>query len=572
MNIWSRVGQQPFAMMLSFLVFLNFLVAVCQAQITTTSCGLTKACVKIPTSCTSSTDCHFLMTYKRNSTNQNIMEFELSSKQATGYVALGFNQAQTMVGTKGEVCNFGVGGAGQFKGFSLINYNPVFESVAANTVLASIESVNGAIVCRFSRPITPSGYQSSLGPSVYPIFATGPVVNGSPTRHSSRDAGPNALDLTAFVPGLSTATPKIDLTGCDVDKGCYRVPSACKIGSCKFIITWKPDLVRQEIQIELHAKATAWVGFGLNKVASSMGGTYGEVCYKNLSGNPIIKTFYAAGHSRPPLANFDGQNVKESQIIAANGALTCRYTRKFAPISQQSVKVNQNAFLVIAAGDGTTSPLSYHKDNRHSSTKKFNLATISGKIGTKGEVCLYEYRYIRGFSLDSYSPTFQSAAANVSRSSFGTINGTTFCRFTRSITPSGYQSSLGPSVYPIFAAGGATLASVIGATPNKHSYKAFASAPLDLTAPFIPATTTPKATTTNMPTTAAAKTNASTTAAKANASMPTGTAMPTSHPLTQSTIFNKVKPGSMAYKMSASLKALSLLGIVSLVIQHLFAR
>eukprot|EP00794_Sanderia_malayensis_P008181 gene8181-9058_t len=182
---------------------LALLVAECESQeITTTSCGLTKACVKFPTSCGSSTDCDFLMTYKRKSTNENIMEFELSSKRATGYVALGFNQHRGMFGTKGEACYFGVGGSGQFKGFSLINYNPVFESVAANTVLASIESVNGAIVCRFSRPIAASGYQSSLGPSVYPIIATGALFNGTPDYHSSTFSAPIAMDLTTFLQSI----------------------------------------------------------------------------------------------------------------------------------------------------------------------------------------------------------------------------------------------------------------------------------------------------------------------------------------------------------------------------------
>eukprot|EP00794_Sanderia_malayensis_P008180 gene8180-9057_t len=331
---------------------LALLVVVCEVrksqEITTTSCGLTKACVKIPTSCGSSTDCDFLMTYKRKLTNENIMEFELSSKLATGYVALGFNQDQTMTETRGEICYLS-GDSSFFQGFHVTSYfTPLFQAPAANTVLASVGLVNGAIVCRFSRPITPSGYQGVLGPSVYPIFATGVVIN---------------------------------LTSCDVDKGCFRVPSGCKIASCKFIITWKPDVVRQEVQIEVHAaKASVWVAFGLNKVAGQMEGSRGEICYNGGSNTTVIKAFYAAVHKLPVFAEINASNITakdltRSQITAANGALTCRYTRKFAAISSISADIDQPTFFTIAAGSGAVDLPSYHQNNRRASTTKYDIRT-----------------------------------------------------------------------------------------------------------------------------------------------------------------------------------------------------
>ena len=66
-----------------FLIFLQF---------TTSGCAKTKGCFVSPSSCSDSTDCDYLVTYKPN---EDSIEFEISGKAQ--WVALGFSDDKIMV-------------------------------------------------------------------------------------------------------------------------------------------------------------------------------------------------------------------------------------------------------------------------------------------------------------------------------------------------------------------------------------------------------------------------------------------------------------------------------------------
>lgn len=61
----------------------------------------------------------------------------------------------------------------------------------------------------------------------------------------------------------------IDLSGCGISKGCYRLPSNCQQGACDKVFTWKQHDTFVDFQVEITIdpnteKDNPWIAAGFS--------------------------------------------------------------------------------------------------------------------------------------------------------------------------------------------------------------------------------------------------------------------------------------------------------------------
>jgi len=156
-------------------------------QINKDGCGKTKSCYFEPESCTSSSDCRYLVTMKPvgdEDSDDGEVEFELSTTGQWG--AIGFNSEKNkMPGTDALICTE-VGGKVSVDHYKVEAYDlpPETKSLPspASLVLDFGESSGGVLSCRFRRK-KKDDIMVDLTESWHLVYASGPMYGDVIGRH-----------------------------------------------------------------------------------------------------------------------------------------------------------------------------------------------------------------------------------------------------------------------------------------------------------------------------------------------------------------------------------------------------
>lgn len=170
------------------LLFLAFSSA---QLIDTSGCGKFNGCFRVPSGCSSSTTCNILISYKYNK-SINAIDVAISSKNA--WLAFGLSEKGKMDTASGEVC-LKDSSTPKLKAFSNTRYSANFK--VSTLGLHSIKNslMNGAVICRYSRPLTPAAGSSmkDMEQKWFITAAYGDTVTSSePSKHEKSGFSSNS--------------------------------------------------------------------------------------------------------------------------------------------------------------------------------------------------------------------------------------------------------------------------------------------------------------------------------------------------------------------------------------------
>ncbi|XP_031550508.1 ferric-chelate reductase 1-like [Actinia tenebrosa] len=162
-------------------------------KITKADCGKTKGCYSEPSSCQSSDDCQYLLTYKAD---KDKVTFEMSFK--AGWGAIGFNSKGKMDGTDAIICSLESSQV-IVAHYDIKGYGAPIKNIQGTSSLKIIAGKNsaGVVQCRFSRPVKEPNMMD-LNNKVFLIFARGSVGNaGGLRKHSHKSNTLKTVDISS---------------------------------------------------------------------------------------------------------------------------------------------------------------------------------------------------------------------------------------------------------------------------------------------------------------------------------------------------------------------------------------
>jgi len=163
-------------------------------EFSNSNCGKTENCHSLPSDCSSSSDCEYLVTFKPCDDNGTV-SFELSGK--SDWVAIGFNNESKMDGTEAIICSRLNDTAVIIKHYALVGHNSPIQTnpdPVGMTVKSSAYD-DGIIRCRFSLNKNASKVLQ-LNQKVFLIFARGSVNQGGTlTKHSYKSVSDSQVDV-----------------------------------------------------------------------------------------------------------------------------------------------------------------------------------------------------------------------------------------------------------------------------------------------------------------------------------------------------------------------------------------
>ncbi|XP_028404491.1 uncharacterized protein LOC114527093 isoform X1 [Dendronephthya gigantea] len=359
-----------FAVYVVFISLLN-LVTKTEQTVTTTDCGTTKGCLRVPAGCVN-TDCNFVAKY---SYQQDLVVFELFGKNSE-WVSIGFNDKQEMVGTDSVICY--VNNTVFIKSAELLQKtSPTLEE--ANDLNLTYSSGNRSIHCRFTHPIRPNNASKlrNLDAEFYLIYATGEMKN-------------NALGFHYTLYGVSTyhvnltktnesraASDGIATDGCGKTIGCLRYPKGCHGTDCDYMATYRYQ--GDHVLFEIFGKEASWVSIGFSD-NNEMPDTDAVICHIAVNQTAVIKRSRMTERRRPPLVAASNLDLTGRSYYRKN--IQCRFSHPFTPNSGSGLRnLSQTVFLLYAKGDfdlNDTEPFRYHsskESHRGASPKPVDLQT-----------------------------------------------------------------------------------------------------------------------------------------------------------------------------------------------------
>jgi len=163
-------------------------------EFSNSNCGKTENCHSLPSDCSSSSDCEYLVTFKPCDDNGTV-SFELSGK--SDWVAIGFNNKSKMDGTEAIICSRLNDTAVIIKHYALVGHNSPIQTnpdPLGMTVKSSAYD-DGIIRCRFSLNKNASKVLQ-LNQKVFLIFARGSVNQGGTlSKHSYKSVSDSQVDV-----------------------------------------------------------------------------------------------------------------------------------------------------------------------------------------------------------------------------------------------------------------------------------------------------------------------------------------------------------------------------------------
>ena len=197
---------------LNFLAIIFSLCFTKAQSISLAECGKTLGCFKEPASCTSEKNCDYSLTYTYVASSKTV-DITVSTKKR--WIALGLNELQQMDQASGEVCFRGSGNAVSMKAFVNNGYSPDWARNMQGLSIKDMYDSNGAIVCKYSRPVTPptvnsGAYMRDLSNNLHIVLAYGTsLTNGGDPRYHERGnykLSPS-LNMKKFVQPVPTTAP-----------------------------------------------------------------------------------------------------------------------------------------------------------------------------------------------------------------------------------------------------------------------------------------------------------------------------------------------------------------------------
>ncbi|XP_065069266.1 uncharacterized protein LOC135694446 isoform X1 [Rhopilema esculentum] len=435
--------------MLLITILISLAANIRTQEITTTGCGTTKACIKEPTSCTTSANCQFLATWKRKAGDDSTMEFEISSNAATGWVALGFNAVgPQMVSTKGEICYIS-GSQKILKGFHATSKSrPNFQSPASNTMMQSLEVINGAIICRFSRPLVGSDYQNSITSSIYPIFASGDISSGTVQYHSARKALA-MVNFSAFTNNAMTTSSSSTIPTITAQATSTTISTATATTSI----------------------ATATTTAPLAMTTATTSSAYSEMMKANAATTTVVSptTSFAVSstYSSPSMPYNTTTPTAPPLTIDLS---TCGKSKGCFKIPSGCNTVSSCRFVVTWMPDQDKKQVRFELKGSENAWVAFGLnAGARAMPGTYGEICYMSgsTAVVKAFKATARTlPAFSSSQPNGITVHGFAKSGGTICSYTRPWvkTDNSYSTELNKEAYIIVASGN----SVNGGVPSYH--------------------------------------------------------------------------------------------------------
>ncbi|EDO34492.1 predicted protein [Nematostella vectensis] len=346
--------------------------------ITKAGCNTTKSCVSIPSNCSDSKDCEYLLVYSISGSNITI---EMSARNK--YVSVGFNTVPAMNKGDDVFCTLMGDGALQARLYWNNGHSAERQDNTVDLTLLRAAYSNGTIKCSVLRPLYPKASNlQNLTSDLFLIFAHGMSGSTGTVHYHYANRWSTAGKVNLATPAIHTpyysipTAPaqgdKVNTAGCGETKGCYAEPQGCKDHTdCKYLVTYKTNGAGN-IEFELTAK-NDWVAIGFSYKNKGMDGIDTMVC-ATVAGKVELHHYALKGYSLPEKTTLNAGDTSLVFGVREGDSTRCKFLRKISPGTANLRALDRKWHLVF--GDGPVSG----SVQKHTKTPIFSKSKIDLRV------------------------------------------------------------------------------------------------------------------------------------------------------------------------------------------------